>query len=222
MLILDDKTPNRMQSDDRFILSKIETEDDIAVKASYVIAGRVSCGKISALFDFTVLGDIEAEEIDVKGQFVCLGECKVRGRVIVQNDIVSNSIKAEEIHCSGKVTAQKLDVETIACEETILVGKTLFVQESAQTSGNILCGETIYGAGKVVANMVVTAEEQDLDGGESAMEAPHRYSPQTPASSSETAEAERRNLIQKNNYIEYIGMLLRSTDNPYFYEKLST
>ena len=67
MTTYDDKSKNIIASGDCFILSQCKEYDDVTFKASYVVVSNIKChGKITALFDLAVLGDVEAAEIDVK------------------------------------------------------------------------------------------------------------------------------------------------------------
>ena len=77
MAVYDDKTSGIIKAGDRdncFIISNVKSRTEAIFKASYIVASsmRVS-GKITALFDLIVLGDVEADDIEVKGKFICMG-----------------------------------------------------------------------------------------------------------------------------------------------------
>ena len=178
MTTYDDKTKGIVASGGRFVLPLCKEYDDVTFKASYIVVPSIKCaGKITALFDLIALGDVEAKEIDVKGRFVCLGNCTVNGSVVVQNEIWANDIRASSIESHDRIVAQEIDGGTIIAEGSIVVGKILAVEKLAKTDKNILCGETAYGAGKVTANTIITGEPIDLDDGEDAIESPNLYRP---------------------------------------------
>ncbi|MFT9055622.1 MAG: hypothetical protein ABF449_03205 [Ethanoligenens sp.] len=178
MTTYDDKTKGIVSSDGRFILPLCKEYDDLTFKASFIVIPSIKCkGKITALFDLIVLGDVEAKEIDVKGRFVCLGKCSINGSVVVQNEIWANDLRASNIESHDRIVAQEIDGDTIIADGSIVVGKILAVEKLAKSDKNIICGETAYGAGKIAANSVITGEPIDLDNGEDAVESPNLYRP---------------------------------------------
>jgi len=178
MSTYDNKTKGISESNGRFILPVFKPCDEATFKASYIVASNVKCnGKITALFDLTVLGNLEATELDVKGRFICTGKCVVDGAVIVQNDIWAEDIRAESIEAHDRIMAQEIDAGTVNADGSIIAGKILAVEKLAQSAKNILCGETAYGSGKVAANTIITGEPLDLDDGEEAIVSPSIYKP---------------------------------------------
>lgn len=174
----DDKTKGVIASSERFILPSFKPCNNATFKASYIVASDVKCnGKITALFDLIVLGSVEAAEIDIKGRFVCLGNCEVSDSIIVQNEIWANDIRAEYIETHDRIVAQEIDGGTIVADGSIVAGKILAVEKLAKSEKNILCGETAYGAGRIAANTIITGEPLDLDDGEEAVISPNTYRP---------------------------------------------
>jgi len=169
MTTYDDRTTDLVASNGLFILQHYIDCDDVTFKASYLVVSGIKCsGKITALFDLIVLGDVEAYEIDVKGRFICMGKCMAR-TIIVYDEIWSNKITATTIETSGGITVQELKVKTIIAEGNILIARTLDVDSTAESNKAIICGETAFGAGLISAPTVFTGEPLDLDDGESAV-----------------------------------------------------
>lgn len=178
MTTYDHKTEGAIESSGRFILPLFSECENATFKASYIVASDVICkGKIIALFDLIILGNIEATELDIKGKFVCLGNCEVSGSIVVQNEIWANNVRAESIETRDKIIAQDIDGDKIIADVGIIVGKTLAVEKFAKSEKNILCGETAFGAGKVAAITIITGEPLDLDGGEESVIIPSKYTP---------------------------------------------
>lgn len=178
MTTYDDKTKGIFTSGGKFILPLFKECEDVTFKASYIVVSSIKCkGKITALFDLIALSDVEAKEIDVKGRFICLGNCIISGSVIVQSDIWVNDLRASSIESHDKIVAQQIDGESIIADGNIVVGQILAVEKLAMSNKNILCGETAYGSGKVAAKIIITGEPIDLDDGEDAVESPNIYRP---------------------------------------------
>ncbi len=169
MTTYNDKTIGIVASDGRFILPYCIDCDDVTFKASYIVASNIKCkGKITALFDLIVVGDLEANEIDVKGRFLCMGKCKA-DTIIVYDEIWSEEITAISIETNSRITAQALKAKTIIAEGSILIAQTLDIDSTAESKKAIICGETIYGSGIVSTPTLFTGEPLDLDDGEDAV-----------------------------------------------------
>lgn len=224
MTTYDDRTEGVIESGRHFILPVFEPCAEVTFKASYIVASNVKCsGKITALFDLIVLGNIEATELDIKGKFVCLGKCEVSDSIIVQNEIWANDIRAENIETRDRIVAQDIDGGTIVADGSIVVGKILAVERFAKSEKIILCGETAYGSGKVAANAIITGEPLDLDDGEEAVVFPSAYSPRavqpTPSVTATATSDEQIDLISHGemkyaplgDFQEYLDFLISSS-----------
>ena len=205
-MIYDDKTSCTISSGEYILISTVDEPEDVVFKASFVVVNNIHVeGRVKALFDLIVLGDIECDDLDIKGKLICLGNCKVSRTIVVQDNIWANDIRATEIICHDDVFAQGIDVDLLKADGNILIGKTLAVESKAETIQKILCGETAYGAGKIIARMVMTAEELDLDEGETALETPYVYMPSHGTSQSFD---ELKEYVASNDYKGYIITLV--------------
>ena len=178
MVVYDDKRQGTIsvgEANNRFVVSEVISDGEIFFKASYIVATNLKThGKITALFDLIVLGDVTASDIDVKGAFICLGNCEVERTIVVNGKITARSIKANTVEVHDQVVAQEIDVGTIRAEGNIIVGQTLAIEDLAYSEQNILCGETAYGAGRISATCISTVEELDLDNGKDAVVNPNK------------------------------------------------
>lgn len=213
MILYDDKTKNAIKTGNQLLYPNINQFDDVTFKASYIISGDLHCtGKISALFDLIVFGDVIAEEMDIKGRFVCMGRCDISGTIIVQNDIWAEDIQANSVVCHDRIVAQSIDADTVIADSNIIIGKTLAIEKKAQTYQNIICGETAYGAGKIVASSILTAEPLDLDDGEDALESPFQYAPKSSSSGNTELSRESAKYALNNDYSGFLSELMKIPD----------
>ena len=212
-MLYDDKTKNVIKSGSQLLITKINSSEDITFKASYIVSSNLRCdGKITALFNLIVYGDVYAEELDVKGRFVCMGSCSVSGSIVVQDDIWCEDIRAKSVTCHNRIVAQSIDVDSIIADGNIIVGKTLAIEDKAQTPQNVMCGETAYGAGRVAASRILTAEPLDLDDGEEALESPFQYIPkENSAVAIELAKLSAK-YASTNDYTGFLLKLSKSSD----------
>ena len=175
MAVYDDKTPGIIKSGNYSMISSVKSRTEAVFKASYIVASGIQVeGKITALFDLIVIGDVVAHDIDVKGKFVCLGNCQVGNSVTVQDKLFVKEIRAKSIEVHDDITAQEIDVDVLRADGNVIVGQTLATEELAYSEQNILCGETAYGAGRISAHAIITGEELDMDDGEDAVVDPNK------------------------------------------------
>ena len=175
MAVYDDKTPGIIKSGNYSMISSVKSRTEAVFKASYIVASGIQVeGKITALFDLIVIGDVKARDIDVKGKFVCLGNCQVSNTITVQDKVVVKEIKARSIEVHDDITAQGIEVDSLKAEGNIIVGQTLVTEKLAYSTQKILCGETIYGAGDISAYTIITGEELDLDNGDESVVDPNK------------------------------------------------
>ena len=175
-MIYDDKHKDVVVSGKKLIVPATIKESELVFKASFYIVGDVYCdGKIIALFDLTVLGNIYAEELDVKGSLVCTGKCNVKTMISVQNGIWVEDLVTDHLICHDNCMAQGLNATDVRVDGNIIIGKAFGIEGSAQCDQKIICGETVYGAGRVAADMVILGEPIDLDGGSDALFSPNTY-----------------------------------------------
>lgn len=212
-MFFDDKTKGVITTGKSLVISEVDEDEEIVFKASFLVAGDLKCAtKITALFDLVVIGDLECKDIDVKGKLICLGNCMVHNAVDVQNEIWVNEIRASKIVCHDRIICQGIDADRVKADGNILVGKTLAIEDRAETFQKILCGETAYGAGKLVANTIITAEPLDMDDGEDSLENPFVFKPE---GSSSTLFEDLQQFVSNNNYIGYFEALsaIENDDN---------
>lgn len=111
MITYDDKSKGAVSvgnTNNSFIINNIEDCGEIVFKASYIIAADlIVSGKIIALFDLIVLGNVKAYNIEVKGKFVCLGNCDVEESIIVNGKIIAQGIKAKNVESTNKLFLKK-------------------------------------------------------------------------------------------------------------------
>lgn len=209
MILYDDKTPDAIKNENQLLFPGIDHEDDITFKASYIISGDLRCvGKVSALFDLIVFGDVSADELDIKGRFVCMGRCSISGTMTVQGDIWAEDIQAASIICHDRIFTQSVDADTVAADGNIIIGKTLAISKKAQTYRNVICGETAYGSGSIAAASILTVEPLDLDDGAYAVESPFQYVPDPGPSSSELSK-ESASYAMQNDYSGFLAELMK-------------
>ena len=76
----------------------------------------------------------------------------------------------------------------------------------------MICGETAYGAGRIIASSILTVEPLDLDDGEEALESPFSYSPKALSEPTVKFTAESVKYEKNNDYSGYIAALIKNSE----------
>ena len=206
MAVYDDKTPGIIKSGNYSMISSVKSRTEAVFKARYIVASGIQVeGKITALFDLIVIGDVVAHDIDVKGKFVCLGNCQVGNSVTVQDKLFVKEIRAKSIEVHDDITAQEIDVDVLRADGNVIVGQTLATEELAYSEQNILCGETAYGAGRISAHAIITGEELDMDDGEDAVVDPNKIVFDDDSGNQKSVNGKK--YAEKNDFESYLGEL---------------
>lgn len=147
------------------VIEAFECSDSVLFNESYIVVGdRLSAKIITASYNLTIFGDLNADEIFVKG-----------------NLFVTGSITCNKLHCFKVVSCQKeiestfIDVgydifaESIVCDElkcdgNIFVRTTVNVDNRFDSPNVLFAGEGVVGGGNFIANGAVTKEYFEFDG----------------------------------------------------------
>jgi hypothetical protein len=211
MAVYDDKTSGIIKSGNYSMIGSVQSRTEAVFKASYIVASSIQVkGKITALFDLIVIGDVVAHDIDVKGRFVCFGNCEVENSIIVQDKLFVNGIRAKYIEAHDDITAQEIDVDVLKADGNVIVGQTLATEELAQSEQKILCGDTAYGAGRISAYAIITGEELDMDDGVEAVIDPNEISFDQGEENKKVINGKK--YAEKNDFVSYLEELFDNCD----------
>lgn len=220
--IYDDKTLGTIKSNNYCIIDKIDAKEDVIFKASYIVTTGLNVGgKIIALFDLIVLGDLYAKELDVKGQFISLGECEVENNIIVQDRIMSKHIKSKNIESRDEIVAKQIEANKITADGNMIISQTIDVEEMAFSNQKIICGDSVYGSGKMSAYEILVGEEIDLDDGFYSLIKPQKIKLLKDNDKDLGLEYINQKYQSNNDFESYIIEILKNNkENKIFYNTL--
>lgn len=214
MTVYDDKTIEAKSLDEKNVLIDNISGDNIVFKSSFIIIGNISAtGKITALFDLFIFGDLLADDLEVKGRFVCTGNCYINNSVFVQKDVWVDTLIAKTVDCQDRTVVIRMNAEDLCAAGNIVVGTTLVIEKEANCSGLLLCGETLFGSGTVRAKAVMTGDPIDLDDGESAVFIYQSNNSSVVPDKNVNTINELINKYQKsNNYNDFLNEVMKFDD----------
>lgn len=146
------------------IAEAIQTDKKLVFNESYTITGnKVSTPSVYACYDLTVIGDLDVEEVEVRGNLYVTGNIKAKQLSCLKSIICSGYIESETINCS-EVVANDIVCSSIICTGNIVVRTTIDVGEKLQSEKSIMAGEGILGNGLFSVKNAVAVEYFDFNG----------------------------------------------------------
>ena len=146
------------------IAEAIQSNKKLVLNESYVIAGEaLTAPSIYACYDLTVIGDIEVEEMEVRGNLYVIGNIKAKQLSCLKAIICSGDISAETVLAS-EVQANNIVCHDVTCSGNIVVRIAIDVNESLKTEKSVIAGEGILGSGQFKATNAIAAEYFDFAG----------------------------------------------------------
>lgn len=146
------------------IVEASQSNSKLVYNESYTVVGNIlKASSVYACYDLTVIGCVEVDEIEVKGNLYVVGNIKskmisclksivctgdIDARLIYGDDIIANDITCDEIYCNGNIIA----------ETTIDISKCLEAEKA------VIAGEGIIGNGHFTTSNAVAGEYFDFSG----------------------------------------------------------
>ena len=146
------------------IAEAIQSDKKLVFNESYTITGiKVKVPSVYACYDLTVVGDLEVDDVEVRGNLYVMGNIKTKRISCLKAIICSGDIDAESIFAS-EIVANDIVCASISCSGNVVVRTTIDVGESLQSEKSIIAGEGILGSGRFSAKNAVAVEYFDFEG----------------------------------------------------------
>lgn len=146
------------------IAEAVQSDKNLVFNESYTVTGRrLAAPSVYACYDLTVVGDMEVEEIEIKGNLYVIGDIKAKRLSCLKAIICSGNIDAAAISGS-EIVANDIACHSITCPGSIIARTTIDISEALNAGKSVLTGEGILGNGQFSAKNAVAAEYFDFNG----------------------------------------------------------
>lgn len=146
------------------IAAAIQTDKKIVFNKSFTITGRkLSAQSIYACYDLTVIGNLDADEIEVAGKLYVIGNINAKQLSCHDTIVCSGDITADIIDCS-EIVANNIDCASIICTGNIVLRSTINVNKTLRSERSVIAGEGILGNGHFSAKNAIATEYFNFDG----------------------------------------------------------
>lgn len=131
---------------------------------SFTVVGNIKIdGNVVAIYDLNVIGDVDADRIDVKKSLTVRGDITCRKIVCNEGLVCTGRIRCEEL-CSGSdVVAESVEAESVHCEN-LMVRTTAEFEEEADVDNSIIAGEGIISQGDIKSSYIYAIDYIECDG----------------------------------------------------------
>lgn len=146
------------------VAEAIQSDKKLVFNESYTITGEVlSAPSIYACYDLTVVGNLEVEDIEVRGNLYVIGNIKAKRLSCQKAIFCSGDIDVASI-VGSEVVANDIKCHTISCPGNVVARTTIDISKALSSKKTVIAGEGILGSGYFSAKNAVATEYFDFDG----------------------------------------------------------
>ena len=146
------------------ITEAVQSDKKLVFNESYTVVGKkLKAPSIYASYDLDVIGDLEADEINVRGNLLVTGSIKATIISCLKNIICNGDIDAEKVF-GDEIVAENIKCHSLSCNGNVIVRSVIDVKESIIAEKSVMTGEGILGSGRFSAKNAVAAEYFEFDG----------------------------------------------------------
>lgn len=146
------------------IAKAVQSDKKLVFNESYTMIGeRLRAPSVYACYDLTVIGDMEVENIEVKGNLYVTGNIKAKQLSCLKAITCNGDIDSEAISGS-EIVANNIACHSITCLGIIIAKTTIDIGASLETKKSVITGEGILGSGQFSARNAVTTDYFDFYG----------------------------------------------------------
>lgn len=141
------------------IAEAVQVDKKLIYNESYTLIGsKLSSPSIHACYNLTVLGDLEIDEIEVKGKLTVLGNIKAKRINCLKTLICEGNIDAEVLFIGSDLIADNLSCKQLSCSGHVFARTTIDIGQNIRVEGSVMAGEGIVGGGIFESKNAVAGE----------------------------------------------------------------
>ena len=111
------------------ITEAIQCDKQLVFNESYTVVGsKLKALSIYASYDLTVIGDVEADNIEVRGNLLVTGNIKAGTVSCLKSITCSGDIDAEKIS-GDEIVADNINCHSLSCSGNVIVRSVIDVRE---------------------------------------------------------------------------------------------
>lgn len=146
------------------ITESVQGMDKLVFNESYTVIGNeLQASSIYASYDLTIIGDVEANEIEVGGLLNVTGNIKAT-KISCNKSIFCNGNIEAEVITGAEIVANNITCKKITSTANIVVRMTVDAKELIEAEKAVISGEGIVGDGAFSAQNAIAIDFFEFDG----------------------------------------------------------
>lgn len=147
------------------IISSFESEDSLLFNESYTVVGSaLGAKKIHAMYDLTVIGDLNVSECVVNGSLIVLGNINAESLNCANTCFIQGDAIVDRIYVGADFIANSVKSDRFSVDGNAVIRTTIDINSSANIEKTIVACEGIMGAGLFNALNAIANEYFEFDG----------------------------------------------------------
>ena len=147
------------------VIASFESDDVLLLNESYTVVGSIfRARKIHAMYDLTVIGDLEVSECVVNGTLMVTGNVSAHSMNCANSCVIQGNADIGKIYVGGDFIADSAKCDEIVVDGNVLILTTIDINNTARINKTIVAYEGIMGAGSFTAQNAIANEYFEFDG----------------------------------------------------------
>lgn len=131
---------------------------------SYIVIGDIEdVDELFAMYDLTVIGNINAEKVSVNGNLLVSGNIHSKNIQCSSKLICEGRINSEVLSVDTEVIAASIDVDEMETYGNVIAMSSINFEKKCSVDGNVLVAEGLSGTGEIIADNIVAVDYIDVD-----------------------------------------------------------
>lgn len=147
------------------IIPAFDGDNTILFNESYTVVGlELRANKIHAMYDLTIIGDLEVSECVVNGSLLVTGNVTADSMNCANICVIQGTADIKKIYVGGDFIADSVNCDDISVEGNAVVRTTIDVNCNAKIEKTVVACEGIMGAGAFSAVNAIANEYFEFEG----------------------------------------------------------
>ena len=144
------------------IVISTEIDENPIFEISCVVVGNLTPNTVKANYDLVIIGSVEADKIEVAGNFTCVGDCNCQTIAVQGACSVEGNLTIVEGFVGDSLTVKELCADTVEIRGAVTC-TNMECNDEVICTGSVLIAEGLTGTGSLSSKMTVCGEYSLLD-----------------------------------------------------------
>lgn len=130
----------------------------------FVIGSQTEALKIHAMYDLTIIGDVNVQECMVNGSLTIIGDARISSLSCFNTVICQGDLYANKVYVGGDLIVESAVCDELVCDGSVTVHTTININKSSKVADTLFACEGIMGEGHFSARNGIANEYFEFNG----------------------------------------------------------